>query len=210
MCTGLASKAQRGDYYYTSEGLPMHQNNYTDISGSPYVYDKWLPGKATTDKGKVFGGELKMKYNAYDDQLIFVYDTGDQPMLFAEPIKSFEILTPQPLTFVNGFPAIDKQTPKTYYQAIALGKVCILKKYIKNITETKGYNTTVIEKKFTDDVAYYIYKDNKITLFKKGKDAVLEATADKSAQIAEYVKANNIGFKKEDDLAKLFNYYNNL
>jgi hypothetical protein len=206
----LTARAQQGEYYLTKEGVPMTENNYSEIDGHPYVFEKWMPGKAITDKGRVFEGDLKLKYNVYDDQLIFVYDTGDQPLLFADPIKSFVIFTPQPLTFVNGFPPIDKQTAKTYYQAIAQGKVSILKKYVKTILETKAYNSGKIDRKFTDDVAYYIYREGKIAPFKKAKDAVLEVTADKGAQVEAYIKSASINVKKDDDLAKLFNYYNTL
>jgi hypothetical protein len=91
----VTASAQRGDYYLTKEGVPMTENNYSEIDGYPYVFEKWMSGKATTDKGRVFEGELKLKYNVYDDQLIFVYDNGDQPLLFADPIKSFVIFMPQ-------------------------------------------------------------------------------------------------------------------
>jgi hypothetical protein len=202
----LTAKAQGGQYYLDPKGKPFEQRNYIDIDGDPFVFNKWLPGRAITDKGHVYDN-LKLKYNVYDDQLTFIYLDTDEPLLFVEPIKSFVVFNPTALTFANGFPAIDKQTVQTYYQVLATGKGYLLKKYVKNMVETKAYNAATITKRFIDDIAYYIYRDGKITPLKRNKEAVLAATADKSTQIIEYLKTNNIGFKKDEDLSKLFNYY---
>jgi hypothetical protein len=190
-------------------GKSVLGTKFAGIDGSPYLFDQWVPGKATTDDGKVYD-KLMLKYNAYNDQLSFVYSSTDEPQKFEEPVKTFTIFSAPQMVFVNGFPKIDRQNIDSYYEVISAGKTILLKHYSKLIKDTRTFNAMQVNGQYTNAYYYYIYRDNKMIRIKPNKDAVLAALADKAAQINTYLSGNTIDFKKDEDLSKLFDYYNTL
>ena len=44
----------------------------------------------------------------------------------------------------------------------------------------------------------------------KGKKGVLSALSDKEAEVESYIKQNSLGTKKDEDIARIFEYYNSL
>ena len=194
------------DYYRNGENEIIRKGVYAEVDGSPLLYEAWLPAKVTTTNGKVYDN-VKLNYNIYEDMLTFVYDTADKPLKFQEQVKSFILYTPGALTFASNFPAVDKQSTTSFYQVLSgNGKTALLKKYLKSLNVIKNYNSTET-KRFQDANAYYVYKDGKMLKIGKSKSDVLAALADKKEQLDAFAKQSNINFKKDEDLAKLFDYY---
>ncbi|WP_345953569.1 hypothetical protein [Mucilaginibacter sp. PAMB04168] len=197
------------EYFVNGENGLIRKGTYEDVDGTPFMYNKFLPGKAVTTTGKVYDN-IKLNYNLYDDMLLFVYDTSDKAMKFEEQIKSFTIYTPLSPMFANGYPAIDKQTAGSYYEVLSSnGKVALLKHQGKLLNKVKNYDATET-RKFQDYTNYYVYKNNKLEKFEKSKSAVLTALADKKTELDVYLKTAGLNFKKDEDLAKIFDYYNTL
>ena len=193
--------------FFDNQGRPFTKKN-PEVDGDPYLFDKWLPGQVQTVKDKTYNN-FKIKYDVVDDMIIFAYDSADEPLKFVDEIKSFTIILPQPLIFNNGFPAIDKQTSQSYYQVISNGATKLLKRYTKTIFESKGYNTAAV-KKFQAFNIYYLYKGGKIDKVDNPKKTIYALAGNKKTELDNYLKANNINFKKDEDLAKVFDYYNTL
>lgn len=194
------------DYFRNGQNEIIRKGVYSNIEGSPLLYDAWLPATVTTTNGKVYEN-IKLNYNIYEDLITFVYDSADKPLKFQEQVKSFVLYTPNALTFASSYPAVDKQTATSFYQVLSgNAKAALLKKYIKLLNVTKNYNSSET-KKFQDFSFYYIYKDGKMQKIGKSKNDVLSALADKKEQLEAFTKQSNINFKKEEDLAKLFDYY---
>lgn len=206
-CAFAQQRVELGiDYFRNGENEIIRKGIYTDIEGSPLLYEAWLPGKVTTVSGKVYEN-LKLNYNIYEEMLTFVYDSADKPLKFEEQVKTFTIYTPAALTFANSFPAIDRQTTASFYHVLSSnGKTALLKRYQKILNVIKNYNSSET-KKFQDAVAYYIYKDGKMLQLSKNKDSILNTLANKKEQLQSFVKQSNLNLKKDEDLAKLFDYY---
>lgn len=197
------------DYFRDGQNNLIRKGAYTDVEGSPFVFGNYMPGKATGTDGKVYDN-IKLNYNVYDDVLLFVYDSADKVMKFANPIKSFTVYAPAPTTFVNNFPTIDKQTNESYYQVLSSnGKTALLKRYSKVINQTKNYDGSET-KKFQDITTYYFFKNNNIAKLTKNQNQVINALSDQKEALLSFSKSNAINFKKDEDLAKLFDYYNTL
>lgn len=203
---GVEEGAQR---FVDRTGIPIPSTTYGNVEGSPYVVDTWLPGQAVTAGGKTYK-MLQLKYDEVADMLIFLPEKGPDALQFAEPIKTFSLNGPNELVYLNGFPAIGKQTEKSYYQVIAAGNITLLKRNNKTVHDRKAFNTNLITQEFVDNVVYYLYKDGKITVFKKGKGALLEAMADKGSDVNKFLASNKVDFKQDQDLKKLIDYYNKL
>lgn len=202
------ASAQSGEYFTNGKGQAFTQITRTDVEGSPFLVDKWLSGKAETVKGMIYDN-IKLKYEIYEDYVIFAYDTADEPLKFSDPIKTFLIYTPTPMLFSNGFPAIDKQTPESYYQVLSNGDMKLLKRVSKIINETKSYGTgSAVTKVFQNVNMYYIFINNKLEKADNPKKMLYAFAGDKKAQLDEFAKANSINFKRDEDLSKIFDFYN--
>jgi hypothetical protein len=198
-----ASITAKAQYYQDLQGKAIKENR-EEVQGSPYITDNWAVGSASVEKGTY--NNIKLKYDVKNDVPIFA-GKDDLPMNFADPVKTFTINNK---TFSNGFPSIAAQNKNSYYEVISDGKTKLLKHYTKRIQENKTYGTNAITKEYVTTEAYYVLKDDKISLLKPDKKAVLEITADKAAQIDNYIKTNKVNFKNDASLGQLFDYYNGL
>jgi len=207
------ANAQNGElgveYFRDGQNNIIRAGSYTDVEGTPFLYKTWMPGTATAADGKVYDN-LKLNYNLLDDVLLFKYDSEDKEMKFEKDIVSFNVKLPVQATYANRYPEIDKQTAATYYEVLSSnGKTALLKYSGKTINAVKNYDATVT-KKFQDITAYYVFKNGKMQKLNKSKDSVLNVLADKKDQLQTYVKTNPVNFKKDEDLARVFDYYNTL
>ena len=212
LATGFEAHAQYGSSTHTltdATGRQIAATEYNNIDGTPFLSDKWIAGKAIGDDGKIYAG-LKLKYNTYDGMWSFIYADTDEPLKFDIPIKTFVLLTTPQMVFVDGYPKIDRQNVDSYYQLLSYGKAHLLKLYFKTIVERRSSNSDKVDGAYNNGVLYYVFKDRKMTHFKTNKDDILKLMSDKSAQINEFITQNSLNPKSDDDLKKLFNYYNTL
>lgn len=187
---------------------PIKEIKYTDVTGSPYFYDFWVKGKVTLQNGKSYIND-SLKYNIIDDKLIFKNDDGAL-MYFAEPVKEFELsgIALNPMHFTNGLPAVNGLNSNSYYQVIATGKIGLLKKVSKNITETKQYGSAVINKAFNTTYSYYSFQNGTLAKIIPNRKAIIALFDIKEDLLNDFLKKEKIDFKKDEDLYKLFTYLN--
>ncbi|MCZ4225182.1 hypothetical protein [Pedobacter rhodius] len=187
---------------------PIKEIKYTDVTGSPYLYDFWVKGKVTLQNGKKYITD-SLKYNVIDEKLIFKNNDGSL-MYFAEPVKEFELYgtEPNPVHFINGLPAINGLNSNSYYQVIATGKIGLLKKVSKNITELKQYGSAVTNKAFNTTYSYYSFQNGTLTKITPNKKTIIALFGIKEDLLNDFLKKEKVDFKKDEDLYKLFTYLN--
>lgn len=213
LCTGMKAYAQEkfktSSLITDASGKETQLPRYDSTMGSPYLFENWLPAKVTTDKGKTVT-MMNVKYNVFEDKLIFLHSPGEPAPVFNDPIRSFTILTTNDMVFMNGLPEIDKQNSLSYYQVLSNKKLALLKRYVKNDIEAKPYNGFFVMQKIMDETAFYAFRDGIITPIKASKSTVLKLMADKDAEVRAYLKKHTVDYRREEDLTKLFDYYNTL
>lgn len=115
------------------------------------------------------------------------------------------------MSFGNNFPKIDGYGKDTYYEVIAMGKATLLKHYRQFLKDTRSaVDLSMTDGTYVQTAAYYIFKDGKMARIKPGIKTIQEALADKSAQVDSFLGTQNIHFENEEDLKKVFDYYNGL
>lgn len=196
-------------------GRPYLLKTHDGIEGSPLLTENWLPGTVDFANGKTAAATLN--YNLYGDELLFKTPKDSIVQAFVDPVKSFSIkgITLEEsdqtdMTFSSGFPAVDDQTAKTFYQVVGDGKIKLLRCYKKKVLESKDFASQIGTKTFVNANSYYLFANNQITKIKPSQKTILAALNDKADKIQEYVKANSVNFKSDVALAKLFGYYNSL
>jgi|GEM_PF-297804 len=213
---GYSASAQMHNKFVTTpivdnlDGRPVDVNKYAKVKGSPYLYDDWLHGEVVTNDGKAYK-KMLIKFNTEKDELIFVYETTDEPQKFADPIKMFTINAEQDRVFENGFPKIDRQSNKSYYELLVQGPTTLLKRHREVLQDgIDDVSRAITDGVYTKFNSYYIFKNNQMQLLKLNKNSILKLLADKSADVTAYADSQKIDFEQEEDVKKLINYYNTL
>ena len=197
-------------YLQDVQGRPIMEISYTDIKGTPFLFDDWVSGIVILGNGETFNN-VPLKYNVFDEKLYFKNPKNNELLEFLQPVKSFKFNELKGAgVFSKGFPAIDRFNSETFYDVLFDGKVKLLNKKYKTILEVRPYNSATVEKSFVDRNDYYIVKGNKIERIKNSRKDFLDIFSDKSAQIDAFIKKEKINFKNNDDLVKVFNYFESL
>jgi len=201
------------DALQDADGQKVNTSAYQDVSGSADYKMDWADGSLTRKSGKQYAS-VKLKYNAYNDQVEFQDSKGDALTPVFADVNGFTIKgigdNKTDMVFANGFPAVDNQTPASFYVVLSNGKTKLLKHISKSVKETQGFGDGTVTKNFADQQVYYVLKNGVMTKIKPEEKDVLAALPDKAQQLTDYAKTNKIGFKKDEDLGKIFDYYNTL
>ncbi len=207
--------AAGAQYINDLQGKPYMEHSYTEVDGSAYLIANWAAGTVTFVNGKTITAPIK--YDLVRDELLFQNKGDSAAMSFVEPVKGFGFTNAAieesniiPPVFSSGFPAVDSQTPASFYQVIADGKTKLLRYYKKTIRTDKAFNSATSTKTFVLINLYYVFINNQITKIKPGQKTILAALNDKAGQLQTYMKSNTVNYKNDADLAKLFTYYNSL
>ncbi len=206
-----AQQVQQVEFYRTElrpDGVP---EKYSNTSGSPYLFDKWSIGSARTTSNAI-SKDVPLKYDEIDDVVLMKSDDG-KLMTFAAPVAEFSITDPKNNTsrlFRSGFAATKVNNDKSFFEVIQDGKVRLLRKNHKIISESKEYSGAV-SKRIVDGVKYYLVNaDNVPVALKLDQKSINALLPEKEAQLTEYAKANKLNLKNQEDAAKLIAYYNTL
>lgn len=188
-----------------SNGKIISSNNYTDVDGSPYFPKEWIEGSITLKNGKNIAYN-ELRYNVITGNLEFNY-TG-KPYDVTNSMNEFTLGT---MKFRNGFPSTDKQNTESYYQVLHDGKQKLLCHRAANIYIEQAYNSATKTKKLDVIETYYLQKaDGKFYELKKNLKYFLIVLGDKSNQIEEYCKKENIKLRSWDDAVRILEYAESL
>ncbi|MGF7078522.1 hypothetical protein [Mucilaginibacter sp. UYCu711] len=180
-----------------------------------YLYDTWTKGSVKQADGKTFT-DLDLMFNQDRSMVIFMSPEKHIAQAFAVPVTEFTIAAPAGTEngaikkFQRGFNPIDGATAATYFEILADGNTKLLKR-----TEFKRVNEVAIgdiypTRQIKPFDTYYASSNNVLIKVRREKKAILSLLKDKATDIDAYISANKLSVKDEQDLAKVFNYYNTL
>jgi len=209
--TKANAQVQTVELYRTELSLKSVDEKYGDVNGSPYVYEKWVPGSVTTVDKKT-RGDMLLKFDEIDELLIMSGD-NDQMLTFSVPVAEFSLVDPKsakPRVFRSGFTANKGNSEKSFFEVLHDGKVQFLRKNHKVISKSTAYSGAVV-KNVADGIKYYLVNaDNTPVLLKLDLKSVNELLPGKESQLTEYAKTNKLNVKNQEDMIKLIAYYNTL
>ncbi|WCT12435.1 hypothetical protein [Mucilaginibacter jinjuensis] len=210
LTTAFAANSQPLSSYL---GTAWQTQTYSEVKGNPYCTETWTKGDVALKNGTVYKGMLVM-YDQVADRLLFESEKGDT-LAFVLPVHEFEMpVTEKGKTidhnYRNGFPAVNSNTVETFYEVINDDKVKLLKRTKKTVLSHKDYGSANQVSEINANITYYILKNDVMAAIKPNSKSVLDALSDKSAEIEKHIKENNLDVKRDDDLNKIFTYYNSL
>ena len=204
----LVSLAQNILYDPVS-GRVFSSERYSGVNGSPFLYDKWIAGTASTSKGTYVNLELKL--DAYNNTLMF--RRGEDPYEFQDKVTGFTLMpnkgdSSSYMYFKNGISGSGVK-PDQYLQILAEGNVSLYRSDLKLMTDVNQINQGVI-KSFTSSSRYFIMKNNELIPVRMTKKEIFEVLKDKEKELDSFATQNSLNTKKDADLIKIVRYYNSI
>lgn len=191
-----------------ANGIDIRSKSASIENTSYLFHPDYLKASLYTRVGKL-KSDAKYKLILQENRLFYMEADGSD-MEVVSPIYRIEFEMPNGSTtvFEKGFDEIDNLNQNNFYQVLSDGKAKLLMD-TKFATETKMvYGTGAVTT--TDKlINYYGAIGSKVIKVSK-EENLLSLMEDKSAEIAAFIKKEKTKFKKQIDLEKLFNYYNQL
>lgn len=183
-----------------------------DMEGSPFFNDKYT--KATVlMKNNQYIENLSVRLNLLENKLYYLDEKGNEMESVMPVNKIIFTESNSPLKgviFSNGFIPGGSITSNTFLQVLDTGKVWLLQQYALSISDYKPYGTNMTVKKVNTKNAFYVGTPSG-ALFNLGKeDEVVQALSNKREQVTQYIRSNQLRFKKPEDYKVIVRYYNSL
>lgn len=191
-----------------ANGLDIRSKSASIENASYLFHPDYLKASLYTRAGKL-KSDAKYKLILQENRLFYMEADGSD-MEVVSPIYRIEFEMPNGTTtiFEKGFDVVDNLNQNNFYQVLVDGKAKLLLD-TKFATETKMvYGTGAVTT--TDKlINYYGAFGTKIIKVSK-EENILSLMDDKIAEMTAFIKKEKTKFKRQADLEKLFNYYNQL
>ncbi len=191
-----------------ANGLDIRSKSASIENASYLFHPDYLKASLYTRAGKL-KSDAKYKLILQENRLFYMEADGSD-MEVVSPIYRIEFQMPNGTTtvFEKGFDVVDNLNQNNFYQVLVDGKAKLLLD-TKFATETKMvYGTGAVTT--TDKlINYYGAFGTKIIKVSK-EENILSLMDDKVAEMTAFIKKEKTKFKRQADLEKLFNYYNQL
>ena len=184
-------------------GAPYIANRYTDIQGSPLLFDSWNQGTIYLKDGTK-AENFPLKFNVYENQLIFNYN--DQALTVQNPVKEFVIATSAEanapkMVFRCGYIPVEKNDEKTFYQVLQDGPVALVKQIKKMVVTNATYGGAENVREFSTTEAYFLaMPKGDLARIGKNKSSLIDALGDRQGKLDAWMKTNNNKGRSEADL----------
>jgi len=178
---------------------------YGDPTGM-FLEEKWADGSVLLSDGSTLIGTFR--YNLYM-QKIQAAVAGDT-FAFANPLELDFLMMGDRKFIYNSFSRSDYEVSDSWFEVLEEGKCDLLaRRYIKYYVGTTD-NDPSNEKMYKVKELYVRHEDGKIQRLLLSKDALKQALNDHEQEICDYMKAEKLKIKNQEELVKIFAYYNTL
>ena len=192
-------------------GVLWETNN--GIKGTAFYNEEWYKGYILLSDNHI-AKDISLRFNIYKNEIYFLLDSQVLVVSPTMPVAEFGISDQNDSNKITifrcGYPAINNNTTKTFYNVVVNNKIALLKHYDKRIMEATN-SIGAFEKKFIDSESWYIYNssENKIIQIKKNKNSLLAALPQYANKVQSIIEEKSLKLKTENEWIILFNELNN-
>jgi hypothetical protein len=172
-----------------------------EVTGNPFLYENWGKSGVIYSKG-VRHPISNLNYNMYSDEIVELKTKNEVFIFDKSAIDSLEI-SGRKFNKLNG----------SFYETLSSGKnLGLLKRYTTRVQKGQFNPTdgTTTPSRLVQMDDYYTVRDGQIQKFKPSKGNIMELFADKQSEIKKLIKDEKLSYKDEQDLKRIFDYYNQL
>jgi hypothetical protein len=201
-------------------GVPARLTPYTDIEGSPYLFEDW--SRATiglTNAG--LKENVAYKFNIYDNELEVINEAGNTIYLTKDFVEYVEMERPSimlanaqqqgllpRLLFKKGFDSVKGIQANDLVNVIAEGnKYTLIRKFYADlVTPPKNSYTPTAGRMFVFEETYYLIDRNeKVSNVKNRTSVILKALNPDDQEMAkQIIKDRKLDLGREDHLVIFF------
>jgi len=193
-----------------SNGNLLYIYQYTDIQGSPFLYDDWIDGAIVLNQSQL--NHVKLKFDTYSNK--FVINKNDTSYEISKAINEVRFFpnndTSNARIYRKGFNINMRLNPNVYMQVMAEGKLTLLKYTYKDLEEYNEYGSATKYKRFRDGQQYFILKDGQYISTTLTKKNLQDALNDKWAAVSDFLNKKGLNGKDEKSWIAAFRFYNSL
>ena len=192
-------------------GAPYVTNRYTEILGSPLLFEEWYDGNIYLKDGSK-AEKFPLKFNVYENQLIFNYN--NQALIVQNPVKEFVINLVKDgktttMAFRCGYLPIEKNDENTFYQVLQDGPTALLKQIKKAVVTNATYGGAENVRQFETVEAYFVaLPRGDLARIRKDRGSLIDALGDGKGKLEAWMKANGNRGKTEADLIAAIKAWN--
>jgi hypothetical protein len=195
------------------DGRPF-VNPAEDVEGTQFFIEEWKIGSIKLFNNGVYN-HVPVRMNLQSQQVHFLDENNVELAIFPDLVRELFIYDTingetQVYEFECGFPVLEKQNEKSFYQVLSHGKIKLLKSIQKEIREEKNDLGSQIKKEFLTYEYYYIFSNNNLQQVRLNKNSILLSFSDQQMKIEDFVKSNKLSYKSANDFKKMVDYYNTL
>ena len=193
-----------------ANGKPFKSLRNYEEEGSPYFSVDYIKSNIQLVNGRTYYG-IPIKFNQLTGEVLFKTSAGEE-MLVANPFQRIELqYEGKNYVFRSGFPAIDKQNDLSVYQVLDSGTAVLLKYTTVQYQDKQAYNSPNIIRTYTKKENQYAWIPSQgLVRIPKKEDEWAVFFGNQQTEMNSFIKQENIKLRKEDDIIKLFQYYNRL
>jgi hypothetical protein len=200
-----------GDILY---GIPLPEGKTV---GDTYLNTHWKKSSILLyDDQKLIEG-FPVRYDILTDELE-IKSTKGIKVLKGSKIKSFvwiDSLSKTPDFFVNAkdFNDSDNVPYSGFFQVLADGSLPLFKKTLIDIKKADyniQFNVGSPDDKILKKSEFYALKENNVIEIPASRKKLVTLFGEKSEQMEQFIKENNLSSMKEDQLKIIFEHYNSL
>lgn len=189
----------RVETFATVDGRPFFPKQYTDVNGTPNLFDDWTVSTITLNDGKVINN-IKTNFNLVTDELLYVDEKG-QPMVASPSV--IKMVVADDRTFIT------TDAKNTFVEVLSTqGKAVLLRHRKKVIVETKPYNSATIQKDFRTKEDVIVVANGNSTEVNSASD--LYEALGSSDQLKDFAKKEKLKPRSIDSWAKIVDFYNSI
>ncbi|MCF6366493.1 MAG: hypothetical protein L3J35_09870 [Bacteroidales bacterium] len=213
---GLSVSSQPVDVFvYSGSGASKTlqiQTKKTETKGSFYYNDNWKPGEIYLITGEVIK-DYPLKYDLRKniieikvENIVKVLSVGRvKEIHWIDDFGNKEILRNAML--------YENYNGTGLFSILLEGNKSFLKKPYLKLIESNYVTALDVGEKSNQIVKrnyYFIAEGNKVIEIKKSKKQILKQFGDNADIIKEFAQKNKLSYKNDNDLIKIFSYYNSL
>jgi hypothetical protein len=194
-------------------GIPLPEGK---VIGDTYLYPEWKRSVILLYEGNKLLEDYLIRYDIKADELDVKTAKGVK-VLFGRNVKSFtwiDSLGSEPYYFINAKEFKQDGVSLTgFFEVLVDGKIPLFKKTLVSIKKA-DYNVQLSigsrDDKILKKPKFYYAIENRVTEIPASKKKLMPSFKDKASEVEKFMDENNLSVKKEDDLIKVYSFYNTL
>lgn len=193
-----------------ANGRPFKALRGFEEEGSPYFSEEYIESMIQLINGKTYQ-KISIKINQQTGEVLFKTEDGLE-MSMTRPFQRIELnYNGQRIVFRSGFPPIDEQTDRSLYQLLDSGAAIFLKYTAVSYQDKQAYNSVTTTRVYTKKNIHYAWISGRgLEKIPKKEEEWGDFFVGYKKQIDTFIRTEKLKMKKEEDMIKVFAFYNQL